>query len=248
MGVAQAINAACIQSYKEGIVRSVEVIVPGPWFLDATRLLKENPGLDVGVHLCLTSEWERCKWGPITSAPSLVDENGYFFPTTRQRTSFPPNTSFLGAKPKIEEVEKELRAQIETARRHISNLSHLSAHMGTATSSPELRGLVNRLANEYGLPLQVKGLKRAGGFSTEDPKLREEKLAVLLKKLGLGTWLLIEHPGFDTPELRAMGHKGYENVAADRAAVTRAFTSKEVRQLILDRGIQLINYAEVINP
>ena len=51
MGVAQAVNEACIQCYREGIARSVEVIVPGPWFLDAVRLLKENPGLDVGVHL-----------------------------------------------------------------------------------------------------------------------------------------------------------------------------------------------------
>src|SRR5262249_5475614 len=65
MGVAQAVNEACIQSHKEGIVKSVEVIVPGPWFLDAVRLLKENPDLDVGVHLALTSEWERVKWRPL---------------------------------------------------------------------------------------------------------------------------------------------------------------------------------------
>src|SRR3982751_1129935 len=82
MGVAQAVNEACIQCYREGIARSVEVIVPGPWFLDAVRMLKENPGLDVGVHLCLTSEWARVKWRPITRAPSLVDPDGYFFPTT----------------------------------------------------------------------------------------------------------------------------------------------------------------------
>lgn len=85
MGVAQAVNEACIQSYREGIVRSVEVIVPGPWFLDAVRLLQENPELDVGVHLALTSEWERVKWRPLTHAPSLVDADGYFRPMTRQR-------------------------------------------------------------------------------------------------------------------------------------------------------------------
>jgi chitin disaccharide deacetylase len=62
MGVAQAVNEACIASYREGIVRSVEVIVPGAWFPDAVRLLKENPGLDVGVHLTLTSEWDRRGW------------------------------------------------------------------------------------------------------------------------------------------------------------------------------------------
>src|SRR5437763_12588465 len=76
MGVAQAINEACVKAYREGIVRSVEVIVPGAWFLDAARLLKENPELDVGVHLCMTSEWDYCKWRPLTHGASLVDGDG----------------------------------------------------------------------------------------------------------------------------------------------------------------------------
>src|SRR6185503_15276390 len=62
MGVAQSVNEACVLAARDGIARSVEVIVPGPWFLDAVRLLKENPQIDVGVHLALTSEWERVKW------------------------------------------------------------------------------------------------------------------------------------------------------------------------------------------
>src|SRR5437763_222912 len=48
MAVAQSVNEACIASYKDGIARSVEVIANGAWFPDAIRLLKENPGLDVG--------------------------------------------------------------------------------------------------------------------------------------------------------------------------------------------------------
>src|SRR5215471_5353577 len=119
MGVAQSVNEACIHSARDGIVRSVEVIVPGPWFLDAVRLLKENPDLDVGVHLCLTSEWERVKWRPLTRGASLADENGYFFPMTGKRADFPPNTSFLDAKPKPDEVEAELRGQIEMLKKHI---------------------------------------------------------------------------------------------------------------------------------
>ena len=105
MGAAQAVNEACILSAREGIVRSVEVIVPGPWFLDAVRRLKEVPGLDVGVHLTLTSEWERVKWRPLTHAPSLVDADGYFRPMTSQRPDFPPHTGFVEANPKPEEVE-----------------------------------------------------------------------------------------------------------------------------------------------
>jgi len=57
IGSSHAANLACIQSYREGIARSVEVMVPCPWFNEAAGMLRANPGYDVGVHLTLTSEW-----------------------------------------------------------------------------------------------------------------------------------------------------------------------------------------------
>jgi chitin disaccharide deacetylase len=248
MGAAQAVNQACIKTYKDGIVKSVEVIVPGPWFLDAVRLLKENPDLDVGVHLALTSEWERVKWGPLTKAPGLVDGDGYFRPMTRQRPDFPPDTGFLDAKPKLEEVERELRAQIELALRHLGKrVSHVSSHMFAARANPELQALTERLAQEYGLRLEDAGVKFAGGFgnSSFSAEQREKALVELLEKLQPGQWLLLEHPAFDTPEMRSIGHKGYENVAADRAAVTQAFTSARVKEVIARRRIRLLSYADL---
>ena len=141
IGSSQAANIACIRSYQDGIVRSVEVMVTAPWFNGAAKMLRENPKLDVGVHLTLTSEWENCKWGPLTMAPSLVDEQGHFYPTTSQRQGAPPNTGFLQAKPKLDEVERELRAQIELAKKTLPNVTHLSCHMGTASCTPELRAI-----------------------------------------------------------------------------------------------------------
>jgi chitin disaccharide deacetylase len=248
MGVAQAVNEACVQCYREGIARSVEVIVPGPWFLDAVRLLKENPGLDVGVHLCLTSEWARVKWRPITRGASLVDGDGYFFPMTSQRRDFPPNTGFLQANPKPEEVEQELRAQIETLKRHLGDrVTHVSAHMGAATATPELRAITSKLAAEYKLRFENAGVKSAGGFGTNTftPEQREQALVAMLERLTPGQWLVLEHPGLDTPEMRALGHKGYENVAADRVGVTKAFTSEKVKKVIADRHIRVMSYGEL---
>lgn len=248
MGAAQSINEACIKSYRDGVAKSVEVIVPGPWFLDAVRLLKENPGLDVGVHLALTSEWERVKWGPLTHAPSLVDANGYFRPMTRQRQDFPPDTGFLDANPKPEEVERELRAQIETAIRHLGKrVTHVSSHMGAATATPELRSITARLAKEYGLRMEITGMKFAGGFgnSTFTPEQRERALLDLIEKLEPGQWMTLEHPAFDTSEMRNIGHKGYENVAADRVGVLHALTSARVKEAIARRGIRLISYADI---
>ena len=56
--------------------------------------------------------------------------------------------------------------------------------------------------------------------------------------------MIVEHPALDTPEMRNIGHKGYENVAADRAGVTLAFTSVKVKEVIARRKIRLISYAE----
>jgi len=52
------------------------------------KLLSENPGLDVGIHLVLTSEWANMKWRPLTHAPSLVDADGYFFPMDTPNPNF----------------------------------------------------------------------------------------------------------------------------------------------------------------
>lgn len=247
MGVALGVNEACIRACKEGIARSVEVIVPGPWFLDAVRRLQENPEIDVGIHLCLTSEWERVKRRPLTASPSLVDEDGYFYPMTRQRKDFPPGTGLYDANPKPEEIERELRAQIELLKRHVPRLSHASAHMGTAVATPEARAITERLCKEFGLRLEAKGLKSVRGWSgaRKSGEEKESDLAAAITALEPGTYLIVEHPGLDTEEMRALGHKGYENVAADRAGVTRALTSGKVKQAVQDRGVKLISHLDL---
>jgi predicted glycoside hydrolase/deacetylase ChbG (UPF0249 family) len=246
IGSSHAANLACIKAYREGIVRSVEVMVPAPWFNEAVKMLNENPGLDVGVHLTLTSEWEFLKWGPLTQSPSLVDPQGHFFPTTSQRKGFPPNTSFLGANPKTDEVEKELRAQIETAVERIPNVSHLSLHMGTPASTPELRALVDRLAEEYKLPCGAPGSRSARWSAPEFTlEAKEAALLKLLEDLKPGLWVLVEHPGLDCPEMRAIGHLGYRDVAADRDSVTKAFISPKVKEIVEKRGIKLLSYADL---
>lgn len=247
MGVAQAVNEGCLRSCVEGIARSVEVIVPGPWYPQAVRMLKERPEIDVGLHLCLTSEWEEVKWRPLTAAPSLVDATGHFFPMTRQRKDFPPNTGFLDAGPKMEEVERELRAQIETLRRDLPRLSHMTAHMGAAAASKELRAVVEKLSAEYKLPFEHRDLKRVSGFSgaSKTGEQKENDLVEALRKLEAGTWILVEHPATDTPESRAMGHLGYTNVAEDRAGVLRALISPRAKEVVKSRGIKLISYADL---
>ena len=163
---------------------------------------------------------------------------------TSQRPDFPPDTGFIDANPKRDEVERELRAQIEMARRHLGEqVSHVSTHMGSAVATPELRAITERLAREFRLKLEAprppRGRWSGNSFSAEQ---KERGLIQLLEGLEPGTWMIVEHPALDTPEMRNIGHKGYENVAADRAGVTHAFTSASVKGVISRRKIALISY------
>jgi predicted glycoside hydrolase/deacetylase ChbG (UPF0249 family) len=245
MGVAKAINDACIKCYRDGVVRSVEVIVPGGWFMDAAKQLKQNPGLDVGVHLCLTSEWDGCKWRPLTHVPSLTNEDGYFYPETKQRPDLAPHSGVLDEKPKLDEVEAELKAQIELARKHVPQLSHVSAHMYTVRSSPEIEAIARRLAKQFGLRFDDDGMKRSWYWGGTDPVEHARNFRIRLETLSPGTYLIITHPGLDTPELRGFGNNANWDVAEDRAATTAALTSREAKEAIAKLRIKVISYRDL---
>lgn len=251
MGAGHGINVATIDAYRRGVLTTANVIVPGPWFPEAARLLNENPGLDAGVHLALTSEWENIKWRPLTHTPSLVNPDGYFFPIVQPRSAFPPRSSIAESRWQLEEIEQELRAQIAMAKRHIPHVTYTWNHMGFTSLAPEVRDLVTRLSTEYALIVPADlGIQRLSAVyeSRDSGVIKADKLAARLESIGPGLWLHIDHAATDDPEMRAFGHLDYEWVAADRSAVLEAWTSPKVREVIERRGIELTNYRKLGRP
>jgi len=204
--------------------------------------------VDVGVHLVLSSEWDNVKWRPLSDVPSLRDADGYFYPMIFPNKNY-PGRSVSENKWRMEDIEKEFRAQIEFALKRIPRINHLSHHMGCSSLSAEVRALVRRLAKEYRVDIEPGELGVMGVGYKGPSKTSEEKLQSFLKMLeGLEagkTYLFVDHPGLDTPELRAIHHIGYENVATDRQGVTDTWTHPQVRELIKARGIQLIGYRDL---
>ncbi len=118
-------------------------MVPGPWFREIADLAAADPSLDIGVHLTLTSEWDTCRWAPISTvsrASGLIDADGYFW----------RDVASLRRHMVAEAAEAELRAQIERAVAAGIRPTHLDAHMGAAML-PELLDAHVRLGREYGL-------------------------------------------------------------------------------------------------
>ena len=73
-----------------------------------------------------------------------------------------------------------------------------------------------------------------------------ESFVRVLEGLGPGTWMFVAHPALDTPEMRAVHHVGYENVAVDRQGVTEAWTSPVAKEIVKRRGIELIGYRDLV--
>lgn len=242
MGFSHSGNEALIKAYKEGIETSIEVIVPSPWFPEAVKLLKQNPGVDVGIHLALTSEWDNIKWGPLSEGSSIKDANGYFYPMVYANKNY-PGQSLKENKWKIEDIEKEFRAQIELGLKLLPQVSHVSAHMGCTDLSEEVKQLTARLANEYHIGTET-GITYIG--LSGQPKTPEGFITMLNKLEPGKTYVFVEHPGLDNAELRAVSHIGYENVAEDRQQVTTMFTSEQVKAAIKQKGIQLIGYKDAV--
>jgi predicted glycoside hydrolase/deacetylase ChbG (UPF0249 family) len=248
MGFSHSGNEALIKCSKEGIQTSIEVIVPSPWFPEAVKLLQENPTIDVGIHIALTSEWDNVKYRPISQCPSLTNVDGYFYPFIYPNKNY-PGQALLENKFNIEDIEKEIRAQIELALKKIPRISHISSHMGCYNMNPEVNALAKKLSKEYQIDIDPAdhGVKYIGYGGPKETS--EEKVKSFIKMLeGLKpgeTYLFVDHPGINTPELRAIYHIGYENVAIDRQGVTDAWTDPRVKEAIRKQGVQLISYADL---
>jgi hypothetical protein len=253
LGAAQAVNQGTFQALREGVATTTNVIVPGPWFLQAARLAAENPAVEVGVHLALTSEWSDIKWRPLTGGRSFTDPDGYLAPFVWPNPLVAPGRSLRELQLDLAEVEAELRAQIALARRHIPRVCYLWAHMGFPGHSPEMLALVRRLAQETGIALfsdvsaqlGIKPLK-AGYDRYASGAEKAAALAKAIAALTPGTWVMVDHAAIDSPEMRAIGHQGYERVAADRDANRLMWIDPSVRAALIQRGVKLIGTAEVV--
>ncbi|MBV9966493.1 MAG: polysaccharide deacetylase family protein [Alphaproteobacteria bacterium] len=149
-------NAAFHELAATGKVTCGSIMVPCPWFREIAEAAAAEPGLDLGVHLTLTSEWPHYRWRPLSTASrasGLIDEDGYFW----------RDTASVRAHLVPEAAEAELRAQIDCAIAAGIRPTHIDAHMAAAML-PELIDLHVRLAFDYGV---VPALPRAIRWAPE---------------------------------------------------------------------------------
>src|SRR5690625_6612326 len=68
-------NKGTIRSIEEGVANSMSVMMPCPWVPDIVEYIHANPEVDAGLHLTLTSEWKKYRWGPIMGRSARSEEH-----------------------------------------------------------------------------------------------------------------------------------------------------------------------------
>lgn len=245
LGMCHAVNMAAIQVLKSGLPVSFSVMFACPWYQEAVDILRQYPHASVGVHLTLNAEWKNYRWGPITgslAAPSLVDSAGYFFPT---------RASLFSNKPSLNEIEKELRAQIGRALRSGLRIDYLDYHMGAAVNTLETRQLVESLAQEYGLAVSryFEEVDAPGVYSAQ-PANKVDTLLARLAELPAGKIsLFVFHIGLQTPEMDALvdlNLTGPRDMSKHREAELHALLAPGVRTALQRGDVKALTYRDLV--
>ena len=149
IGMCTAANEGALSAL-EGAATCGSVMVPCPAFDEIARIARERPELDLGVHLTLNAEHESYRWDPLhDEVPGLISPEGGMWRTVRETVD---NAS-------AEEVERELRAQVERALEAGIDVTHLDSHMGTVFDL-KFVDVYLKLAREYRLPILIPYIDR----------------------------------------------------------------------------------------
>jgi predicted glycoside hydrolase/deacetylase ChbG (UPF0249 family) len=262
IGMCQATVSAFADLVDFGLISAGAVMVPCPWFPQVAAYCRQHPQVDLGVHLTLTSEHDRCRWGPISTrdpASGLIDAEGYFY---RQSEEVQEHGDAAA-------VELELKAQVDRALAAGIDVTHIDTHMGTV-AHPKFIPAYVQLAVQHDLPPMILRLDEAGwrkmGMDSEtaafaaqlvqqweaqglplldhltmlpldQPADRVELVKKTFDALPPGLTHFIIHPAQDTPELRSITPSWQ-----GRVADYRAFTSEELCAYVKNSGVRVIGY------
>jgi hypothetical protein len=174
-GMSYDSNLGMERVIEQGVARSLSVMMPCPWVPQMVRYIKAHPEVDAGLHLTLTSEWKDYRWVPLTAFAGLKDSEGAMWGSVREVVSH--------AKP--EEVDAEIRAQLDRAVKMGFQPTHLDSHMGTLFATPALLEKYIGLGIEKGIPVMLPGGHNT--YLRADMK-GSEGLQEQVKKLGERVW------------------------------------------------------------
>ncbi|MEP7259170.1 MAG: polysaccharide deacetylase family protein [Flavitalea sp.] len=149
-GMSYSSNQGAIQSIEKGIATSCSIMMPTPWAASFAKYVIAHPAIDAGLHLTLTSEWDNYRWGPLCGkkqVPGLTDTEGALWPEVED----------VVAHASAEEVECEIKAQLDRALTIGLKPTHLDSHMGTLFANEAYLKKYIQLGIDNKIPVMFPG-------------------------------------------------------------------------------------------
>ena len=248
LGSCHAANMGVFDAIRNGAATCASIMVPAPWANHAASLHEQTD--DIGVHLTLNAEHAAYRWGPVTHAPSLLSGEG----------GFPRTIDDLWEHADLDEVRRELRAQVSRAVAWGIDVTHLAPHLTAITLRPEFFAIYLELASEFALPIRLpstitpeqagfpfrklaeeEGILFPDHFDHDSRAGSRDRVVRSLENLAPGVTEVHVQPAIDTPEVRALTSSA-EFWIDDHAFVT---DDEALPKLIAGSGAEMIGYREL---
>lgn len=265
-GLSEKVNEGIMDAFHRGVVRNTTLMVNFPDLKSSMAFLERAKGLDVGVHLNLTT-------GPPVidpdRVPSLVNRRGEFHALD------PFFKRIALGRIRWAEVEQEWRAQIELGMemgcRFTSITSHQHVHM-----FPRLAWIAVALAQQYGIPVvrlsryhrvsilrplrlkfwilaafawRIRGILHqrqqfCNDFVLDIPPLAAgpalARLSDTIRCLPDGLYELVCHPGYVDRTLESRDH-----YTSGRLIELDVLTAAPLRDVLAENGIELTTFRQL---
>ena len=190
-GLTSGINQGIIRAFKEGLLSSTSLISGGEAAEEAISLAKENPGLDMGIHLIL------CDEKPVLPAKDIssITSGRPHLPTRKQL-----QRAIFARKINYREVEDEWNAQIEIVLKAKIPITHMDGHQFIHLY-PGLFPICLNIARKHKIPFVRT--------SNDDPATFEAGFMRFIQWAYLKLWIKIFLPRLFSSNIRRFSSAGF---------------------------------------
>tara|TARA_B100001029_G_scaffold178450_1_gene185248 strand:+ start:2746 stop:3720 length:975 start_codon:yes stop_codon:yes gene_type:complete len=257
LGLCESVNSATFESFKNGSISSASVMMTTDEVNEVASFTNNNQNYDIGIHLTVTSEWKLHKWGGVLNnedISSILNKKNHLYWNKRKFTK----------NGKLNEIRKELQAQIDLGKSMGFNPSHIDSHEGALFFDPDIFKLYLDLAKENNL-LAFVPIQASVHF---DQSFKKPKHAVIIDQFHMlpegtnvdeikdyyfnvvenlkpGLSQIIVHLGKDEEELReiTIDHPNFDY--RWRQLDFDVFNSRDFKDHLEKHNIKVINWEDL---
>ena len=260
-GLSASVNAAVIRAQREGILTTASLMVNERGFDEAVQLARRNPQLGVGLHLTLLQGHAML---PPEKIPGLVNARGEF-----SRRPVAAGWRYFFRRGLRNELRAEIRAQFEKFHATGLPLDHVNGHLHL-----HLHPVVFQILMEEAVPLGIRRMRLTRDCLTRSRRMARGQWFYRISHAMIYAWLsqrarrplrergilhaeitfgLLQNARVNEeyvlallPELPFGDSELYSHPSLDEFKHEfDALVSPRVKELVRERGIQLIRYQDL---